>query len=149
MTQPISATQKVDTLLPCPFCNAFANTEITRTKSGYRVDCSMYCCSMEFRKTKQQAIDHWNTRYVAIADMIATYQPQEEQASSITQSLVRQLLDRDAKGLSKYGKTLDRDDLTRDEWLQHLIEELLDAAGYAESAKHVNAARATRESEDV
>lgn len=57
------------------------------------------------------------------------------QPSAVTQTLVQQLIDRDVKGREKYGKTLDRDDLSRNDWLQHLIEELLDAAGYAEAAK--------------
>ncbi len=61
-------------------------------------------------------------------------------ASQVTQTLARQLIERDANGRAKYGKTLDRPDLTRNEWLQHLIEELLDAAGYAEAAKHSTAA---------
>ena len=59
-------------------------------------------------------------------------------ASDVTQTLVRQLIERDAKGRAKYGKTLDRKDLAREEWLQHLIEELLDAAGYAEAAKRAS-----------
>ena len=38
------------------------------------------------------------------------------------------------KGLEKYGHTMDRDDLTRAEWMQHLIEELCDGAQYANRA---------------
>ena len=33
-------------------------------------------------------------------------------------------------GLSKYGVTLDRTDLTRRQWLQHAYEEVLDHALY-------------------
>jgi hypothetical protein len=55
-------------------------------------------------------------------------------SSQITQSLVHQLLSRDAAGLSKYGVSLDRPDLTPEQWLQHLTEELLDGAGYAQAA---------------
>lgn len=33
-------------------------------------------------------------------------------------------------GIAKYGTTLARTDLGRQEWLQHLYEELLDAAAY-------------------
>jgi hypothetical protein len=64
---------------------------------------------------------------------------------SVTQTLVQQLIDRDAKGRAKYGTTLDRTDLTRNEWLQHLIEELLDAAGYAEAAKRAAAPQASEQ----
>ena len=38
------------------------------------------------------------------------------------------LLDRSLVGLKKYGVTTERNDLTINEWLQHLLEELLDAA---------------------
>lgn len=55
--------------------------------------------------------------------------------SDTTRELIRQLVERDRKGLAKYGTTLDRSDLTRNEWLQHMTEELLDAAGYAQAAK--------------
>lgn len=54
-------------------------------------------------------------------------------ASEITEILIAQLRNRDAKGLEKYGVSLDRTDLTPEEWLQHLTEELLDGAGYAQS----------------
>lgn len=33
-------------------------------------------------------------------------------------------------GLKKYGTTLDRKDLTTDQWLEHTYQELLDAACY-------------------
>lgn len=38
------------------------------------------------------------------------------------------------KGLEKYGHTMDRDDLTRAEWIQHLVAELCDGAQYANRA---------------
>jgi len=40
------------------------------------------------------------------------------------------LLERSAKGQAKYGTTLDRTDLTIQDWQQHLYEELLDATNY-------------------
>lgn len=55
--------------------------------------------------------------------------------SKTTQALVDMLLQRDAAGRAKYGTTLDRTDLTHAQWLQHMVEELLDAAGYALAAK--------------
>jgi hypothetical protein len=42
---------------------------------------------------------------------------------------------RSERGLKKYGTTLDRNDLTHLEWLQHLQEELMDAALYIEKLK--------------
>lgn len=60
-------------------------------------------------------------------------------ASEVTESLVREIRDRDAKGRAKYGTTLDRADLSADEWAQHAIEELLDAAGYLRAWQKRNA----------
>lgn len=53
----------------------------------------------------------------------------------ITDHLVAQLQERAQRGLSKYGTTLDRDDLTTADWLLHAIEERLDDVGYMEAAR--------------
>lgn len=53
------------------------------------------------------------------------------QTSKTTQRVCALLRKRDAVGQKKYGKTLDRSDLGTTDWLQHLIEELLDGAVYA------------------
>lgn len=45
---------------------------------------------------------------------------------------VHALRQRSRAGQAKYGKTLDRDDLTTHDWLEHLRQELLDGANYAE-----------------
>lgn len=37
---------------------------------------------------------------------------------------------REHKGIQTYGTTVDRTDLTEDEWLQHLYEEQLDSVVY-------------------
>lgn len=55
--------------------------------------------------------------------------------SVVTQGLVERLYQRDAAGLAKYGVSLDRRDLTIEQWLDHQTEELLDGAGYAQAAK--------------
>ena len=44
---------------------------------------------------------------------------------------VKFLRDRARVGLKKYGVGLDRTDLTADQWVQHLREELADALNYA------------------
>lgn len=54
--------------------------------------------------------------------------------SATTQRLIDLLIERDQAGLAKYGTTLDRTDLSHTEWLQHMTEEALDAAGYAQAA---------------
>jgi len=59
--------------------------------------------------------------------------PSTELVSDTTGKLIDMLRQRDTKGRVKYGVTLDRGDLSSQEWLQHLTEELLDAAGYAQA----------------
>lgn len=55
--------------------------------------------------------------------------------SKVTEDLIARLLQRDETGLRKYGVSLDRSDLTIEEWLDHQTDELLDGAGYAQAAK--------------
>ena len=50
----------------------------------------------------------------------------------ITEAVCKKLKQRSEFGFKKYGVTLDREDLTELQWLTHLQEELMDAAGYAE-----------------
>jgi len=50
----------------------------------------------------------------------------------IVEAVRLKLLGRSQTGLHKYGVGLDRQDLSRRQWLIHLQEELLDAACYLE-----------------
>jgi hypothetical protein len=43
--------------------------------------------------------------------------------------------ERSQLGIQKYGRTLDRDDLSLTDWLNHLQEELMDATLYIEKLK--------------
>jgi hypothetical protein len=43
--------------------------------------------------------------------------------------------ERSQLGIKKYGRTLDRDDLSLTDWLNHLQEELMDATLYIEKLK--------------
>ena len=52
--------------------------------------------------------------------------------SKIEEQVSIKLRTRAAAGKAKYGVTMERTDLTNAEWLQHLQEELLDAAVYIE-----------------
>lgn len=54
---------------------------------------------------------------------------------SIVESVIEQLKKRSEVGIKKYNTTLDRNDLSRLEWLQHLQEELFDASLYIEKLK--------------
>ena len=54
---------------------------------------------------------------------------------SIVQSVIDQFRTRAEQGKAKYGTTMDRNDLTHMEWIQHLQEELMDAVVYLEKVK--------------
>ena len=55
--------------------------------------------------------------------------------SKIEDQVCQQLQDRAKFGKAKYGVTMEREDLTLQEWLQHAQEELMDAAVYIEKLK--------------
>jgi len=57
---------------------------------------------------------------------------------AITEAVVAQLRTRAKKGKLKYGTTMERDDLTFAEWIQHLQEELMDAVVYIEKIKQLD-----------
>lgn len=50
---------------------------------------------------------------------------------NIVESVRQDLLNRSELGIKKYNTTLDRTDLSLEDWLNHLYEELLDAALYS------------------
>ena len=55
--------------------------------------------------------------------------------SRIEEQVIEQIRKRAEVGEGKYGVTLERKDLNLFEWLQHLQEELMDAACYVEKLK--------------
>jgi hypothetical protein len=54
---------------------------------------------------------------------------------SIVKSVIESFKQRSEIGILKYGKTLDRNDLTFLQWVQHAQEELMDAILYLEKLK--------------
>lgn len=50
--------------------------------------------------------------------------------SQVTEQVINDIQQRELKGIETYGTTMDRDDLTQDEWLQHAYEESLDFCIY-------------------
>ena len=83
------------------------------------------------RDEAQRAIDGrvYDTGFAYFVEEV-TDVPPKPKSTSTTERLVRLLHDRHARGLAEYGATLDRGDLTPDDWAQHAIEEALDLAGY-------------------
>lgn len=60
-----------------------------------------------------------------------------QKTDSVVDAVVDKLINRALVGKAKYGTNLDRGDLSLHEWLNHLQEELLDAANYIEKLKQV------------
>ena len=54
---------------------------------------------------------------------------------TIVESVISSFKERSEVGVKKYNKTMDRDDLSTLEWLQHFQEELMDATLYIEKLK--------------
>ena len=52
------------------------------------------------------------------------------------ENVVTQLRNREEQGLRKYGVNTERKDLSIEQWLQHLQEELMDASVYIEKLKN-------------
>jgi hypothetical protein len=56
-------------------------------------------------------------------------------SDKIVESVIDQFRTRAEQGKRKYGTTMERDDLTFAQWIQHLQEELMDAVVYIEKIK--------------
>lgn len=54
---------------------------------------------------------------------------------SIVESIINKFKSRSEIGMIKYGKTLDRNDLSLLEWINHAQEELMDGILYLEKIK--------------
>ena len=57
--------------------------------------------------------------------------------SKIEDKVIKMIQERAMTGEMKYGTTMERGDLTIQEWLTHLQEELLDAAVYVQKLKEL------------
>jgi hypothetical protein len=65
----------------------------------------------------------------------------EPQYDSVVSSVISAFQKRAEIGQIKYGKTLDRNDLTFLQWIQHAQEELMDGILYLEKIKQLVAVR--------
>lgn len=106
------------------------------------VDHAMRAWLADFKAANPSMADNkaiWDTaRYAFRAGQEAERSRPRHRVSATTQKLIDMLIERDQMGRAKYGMTLDRTDLTLDQWLQHQVEELLDGAGYALAAMRTN-----------
>jgi hypothetical protein len=53
---------------------------------------------------------------------------------SIVQTIIERFVERAKMGKEKYGQTLDRSDLSLEDWLEHSIQEKLDDILYMQKA---------------
>jgi hypothetical protein len=60
---------------------------------------------------------------------------EQEITDKVVLAVMAKYAERSATGLKKYGTTLDREDLTLDQWINHLLEELMDATLYLSRIK--------------
>ena len=58
-----------------------------------------------------------------------------DSTDSIVKSVIQKFLDRSAVGKEKYGTDLDRKDLSKQDWIKHAQEELMDGILYLEKLK--------------
>jgi len=57
--------------------------------------------------------------------------------SKLLDQLISEFQIREERGLRKYGTSMDRTDLSFDEWLQHFKEELLDGLVYLQKIQNL------------
>jgi|TARA_R110000744_G_scaffold186292_3_gene305653 hypothetical protein len=57
------------------------------------------------------------------------------QPDSIVRTINEKLVERAEVGFAKYGNTMDRNDLTTDEWITHAMEEMMDQLLYMQKLK--------------
>ena len=57
--------------------------------------------------------------------------------SKLLAKVFAEFIEREERGFKKYGTTMDRNDLSLSEWIQHLKEELLDAILYLEKIQTI------------
>ncbi len=68
---------------------------------------------------------------------------------SIVNNVIKSFIQRSNIGLQKYGTTLDRDDLSVLEWIQHAQEEHMDAILYLEKLKTMYSSPSTNNNHNI
>jgi len=58
-----------------------------------------------------------------------------EQSDPIVAAVIRKMYQRSQVGIKKYGTTLERDDLSTEQWVDHAIEEAMDLVLYLTKLK--------------
>jgi hypothetical protein len=68
--------------------------------------------------------------------------------SKLLDEVISEFRQREARGFSKYGTTMDREDLSLPEWIAHLREELMDAILYLKKLENDTQRRTNHQEED-
>jgi len=82
--------------------------------------------------------DYWIINDKGIEYPLKPREVEVLKSDQIVESVINQFKTRSDIGIKKYGTTLERNDLSTLEWLQHLQEELMDAVCYIEKLKNDN-----------
>ena len=84
------------------------------------------------KSTIERAMYKHNLKFSTLQKLI-DFLEMDLKGDPIVNKVVKKYEDRSAAGIKKYNKMLTRDDLTPQEWLIHLQEELMDATLYIET----------------
>jgi hypothetical protein len=57
--------------------------------------------------------------------------------SQLLAKVFSEFIEREERGVKKYGTTMDRNDLSLSEWIEHMKQELMDAILYLEKIKTI------------
>ena len=57
--------------------------------------------------------------------------------SKLLDELISEFTNREQRGFLKYGTTMDRQDLSLEEWMQHFKEELMDGLCYLQKLQNI------------
>jgi len=79
-------------------------------------------------ESTKEGYNYWND--------LDDQEPPKELKDTIVESIINQFKQRSEIGIKKYGVTLDRNDLSTLEWLQHAQEEAMDLILYLEKLKN-------------
>lgn len=60
-----------------------------------------------------------------------------KKTDSVVDSVIDQFIERSVAGKLKYGTTMDRNDLSLSEWIEHAIQEHLDSILYLKKIKNI------------
>ena len=84
----------------------------------------------------QDGIHWWQNEYgFENSDFLYMIFKKEQMKDTIVESVIEQFKQRSEVGIKKYGVTLDRDDLSTGEWIEHAIEESMDFILYLRKIK--------------